>query len=122
MNRATIRFALSATLVALLVWLVGFALTGASGRDALTVGVAAAAGFQMLTFWLLAGVLFPRQPALVYGLGMLGRFLLVALMALVAVPALGVPAMPTLFSLLATLFATTLLEPKFLQSDFSTAR
>jgi hypothetical protein len=122
MTRASVRFALSATLIAMLVWLVGAVVLGVTSRAALTAGVAAAAAFQALTFWLLAGVFFPRKPAMVYGLGMLGRFLLVAGMALVGVPALGVPAMPTLFALLATLFATTLLEPVFISSAHSTAR
>jgi hypothetical protein len=46
-----------------------------------------------------------------FGVGMLARFLLVAVAALVAVPALGLPMAPALLSMVTVLFATTLIEP-----------
>ena len=46
-----------------------------------------------------------------FGVGMLARFLLVAVAALVAIPALGVPMGPALLSMVTVLFATTLIEP-----------
>jgi hypothetical protein len=116
------RFALSAALVAIVVLLVGVAFVGGSGRWGVVAGVAMAFVFQVGAFWLLAGVFFRDRPAIVYGLGMVGRFGLVAVVALVVAPALGMPAAPTLFSLLATLFLTTLLEPVFFQSALSHGR
>jgi hypothetical protein len=120
-SRLTIRFGLWAALIAMLVWLIG-AWVAPGGRDGLAVGAGAAFAFQASTFGLLAGVLGTERPALIYGLGMVGRFLLLGGMALVVVPALGVPPVPTLIALVATLFATTLVEPVFLRPDYSTGR
>lgn len=121
-QRSTVRFVLSAAVVALLVMVVGTLVADGAGRRGVMLGAGAAFAFQALAFWLLAGMLFPEKPALVYGLGMVGRFALVAAAAFLLVPALGVPAAPTLFALLTTLFVTTLLEPVFFQSAQSIGR
>jgi hypothetical protein len=117
----TIRFGLWAALIAMFVWLIG-ALVAPSSRGGLAIGAGAAFAFQATTFGALAAALGPERPALIYGLGMVGRFLLLAGMALIVVPALGIPPVPTLISLVATLFATTLVEPVFLRPDYSTGR
>jgi hypothetical protein len=60
---------------------------------------------------LIAHVAFAGKQLAAYGVGMLGRLLLVVGSALVLVPASGLPMGPTLFSLVTVLFATTVLEP-----------
>jgi hypothetical protein len=52
---------------------------------------------------------------------MLGRFVLVGLVAFVALPLAGLPPVATLLSLVAVLFLTTLLEPLFLSTALPTA-
>lgn len=95
---------------ALLVWLAGSAMTDAGGRPGVLAGVAIAAGFQVLVL-LATSVALPESRFAAFGVGMLGRMLLVVAAALAIVPATGLPPAPTLFSLVTVLFATTLLEP-----------
>ena len=93
-----------------LVYAGGVALAGPGARGGIGVGVAIACVFQLF-FLLVARVVFPGKQLAAYGVGMLGRLILVVAAALVLVPAAGLPAAPTLFSLVTVLFATTLLEP-----------
>lgn len=79
-------------------------------RGAVAAGVLVACAFQLLVF-VIAALALPGNRLAAYGLGMLGRLLLVAAAALLVVPATGVAAGPFLFSLVTVLFATTLLEP-----------
>jgi hypothetical protein len=79
-------------------------------RGAVGAGVLAACAFQLLLF-AVAAVALPGNRLAAYGVGMLGRLLLVVVSALLLVPATGVAAGPFLFSLVTVLFATTLLEP-----------
>lgn len=121
MKRASGRYAIAAAAAALLVLLAGLVLAGPAGRGGVAVGAAAAFVFQAAGFWLFAERLFPGRPALVYVLGMLGRFVLVGLVAFVALPLAGLPPVATLLSLVAVLFLTTLLEPLFLSTALPTA-
>jgi hypothetical protein len=107
------RYLIAVVAISALVLGTGLAVAGPAGRPGVVYGVGIAFAFQVVVFWLLAGVLFPTRRMLVYGLGMVGRFLLVALVAVAVVPALAMPAISTLFSLLAVLFLATLLEPAF---------
>ena len=93
-----------------LVYAGGVALAGPGARGGIAVGVAIACVFQLF-FLLVARVAFPGKQLAAYGVGMLGRLILVVAAALVLVPATQLPAAPTLFSLVTVLFATTLLEP-----------
>lgn len=88
----------------------GVALAGPGARGGVAVGVAIACAFQ-LVFLLVARVAFPGNQLAAYGVGLLGRLILVVAAAMVLVPATRLPAAPTLFSLVTVLFATTLLEP-----------
>ncbi len=97
------------------VYAVAAAVVAPGARTGALVGVAVAVAFQLLLFGL-ARAVFARNPLAAYGVGLLGRLLLVIVSALVLVPAAGLPAMPTLFSLVSVLFATTLLEPVALAS------
>jgi hypothetical protein len=116
MSRDTRRFALAAAAVSVLVALVGLLLVGAAERSGVLVGVGVAFAFQVLVLGLLADVLLPGKLVVVHALGLAGRFAVVGLMAFVLVPRLALPVMPTLLALVATLFATTLLEPVFFKS------
>lgn len=79
-------------------------------RGAVGAGVLVACAFQLLLF-AVAALALPGNRLAAYGVGMLGRLLLVVVSALLLVPATGVAAGPFLFSLVTVLFATTLLEP-----------
>ena len=92
-----------------LVFAVGAGMAPAA-RGAVAAGVLVACAFQLLVFGI-AAVALPGKRLAAYGVGMLGRLLLVVAGALLLVPATGVAAGPFLFSLVTVLFATTLLEP-----------
>jgi len=105
------RFALLAAVAAVAVAALGVLLAGAGAWRAVTVGVALAWGVQVALFWALAVWLFPGRLALVYGLGMAARFVLLGVTAFIVVPLSGLSPEATLFSLVALMFTTTLLEP-----------
>lgn len=115
MSRA-VRFALAAGAVTLLVILVGMGMVDAPGRRGVYVGATVGFASQVALFWGLTE-LFPRKPLVVYGVGMMGRFVVLAITAFSLVPGAGLPPVPTLFSLVATLFATTVVEPILLAAD-----
>ncbi|HEU0016531.1 MAG TPA: hypothetical protein VFQ45_22815 [Longimicrobium sp.] len=94
--------------VGVLVYAVGLAMT--PERAALAAGVALGTAFQLLVLGI-AVFAFPGNALAAYGVGLLGRLLLVVVAALVIVPATGVEPAPFLYSLVTVLFATTLLEP-----------
>ncbi|NUQ22240.1 MAG: hypothetical protein HOQ09_14930, partial [Gemmatimonadaceae bacterium] len=59
----------------------------------------------------------PREHVIAaWGLGTLARFATLVVYAFVVVKVLALPAAPALVSLVACLFASTLLEPLFLKS------
>lgn len=95
--------------VGLLVYLAGVSLAP-EGKRGVLAGVVLATLFQLLLF-ALATLLFAGNRLAAYGVGLIGRLLLVVVGALVVVPASGLPAAPFLFSLVTVLFATILLEP-----------
>lgn len=110
MKRGTMLAAALVVLVGALVYGVGLSLTDVEGRGALAVGVLTAVAFQLLVL-AIAAVAFPGNALAAYGVGMLGRLLLVIVAALVIIPAAGLRPAPFLYSLVTVLFATTLLEP-----------
>jgi hypothetical protein len=97
-----------------LVWLAGWAMAP-EAVDAVTAGVALGALFQLLLFGIMVAV-FPGRPLPAFGVGMLGRMVLVVAAALAFQPATGLAAAPFLFSLVTVLFTTTLLEPVLMAS------
>ena len=82
-----------------------------AGRTGALSGAIVAFAVQVLGFWLLFVWMLPGREGLAHGLGALGRMGLVMVAALWVVPAAGLPAAPTLFSLVTVLFLTTLSEP-----------
>lgn len=109
MRRRLMLFGAAAVVIAALVWVAGAAMTEPEGRRGLTAGVAVGLGFQLLLVAATSAAM-PGKRLAAYGVGMLGRLLLVVVAAL-TVPATGLPPVPTLLSLVTVLFATTLLEP-----------
>jgi hypothetical protein len=97
-----------------LVWAGGRAMSP-EGVRGVTVGVLLGVGFQLLMFGVMVAV-FPSRPMAAFGMGLLGRMVLVVAAALVIVPAAGLPPAPFLFSLVTVLFTTTLLEPVLMGS------
>lgn len=93
-----------------LVYAVGLTLARPEARGDMAVGVLVAVAFQLLVLGI-AAFAFPGNALAAYGVGMLGRLLLVIVAALVIIPAAGLRPAPFLYSLVTVLFATTLLEP-----------
>lgn len=110
MKRGTVLAAAVVMLVGALVYGIGLSLTDVEGRGALATGVLLAVGFQLVVL-AIAELVFSRNALAAYGVGMLGRLLLVIVAALVIVPAANLRPEPFLYSLVTVLFATTLLEP-----------
>ena len=96
--------------VAALVGAVSLAVVRPADRGAVAFGVLAAAVWQALVFGATVTAL-PHNRLAAFGVGMLARFLLVAVAALVAVPALKLAMGPALLPMVTVLFATTLIEP-----------
>jgi hypothetical protein len=86
-----------------------------AGRAGAWSGAAGAFAVQVLGFWLLFVWMLPERQGLAHGLGALIRLAVVALAALWVVPAAGLPAAPTLLTLVMVLFLTTLSEPIILR-------
>jgi hypothetical protein len=107
------RLLAAVAVVSAAVLLVASAVVRPEQRQAVMLGVALAAFWQALVFAVTA-VALPHHRLAAFGMGMLSRFLLVVVAALVAVPLLEVPAAPALLSMVTVLFATTLIEPVLL--------
>ena len=96
--------------IAVVVFLLASLMVPHEQRRAVAIGVGAGAAWQALVLSVTFTALHHNRLA-AFGVGMLARFLLVALAALVAVPALHLPPAPVLLSLVTVLFATSLIEP-----------
>ena len=110
MKRGAWMAAAGVLVVGALVYAAGLALAQPDARGDVAVGVLVGVAFQLLVL-VIAAVAFPRNALAAYGVGMLGRMLLVIVAALVILPAARLRAEPFLYSLVTVLFATTLLEP-----------
>lgn len=112
MTKPVAGFAVLVVAVTLLVIAGGMPMAGEAGHGAVTAGALLGGVFQLFTFVLLV-MLLPGKLMLASGLGMLGRFVMVALAALLVVPVAGVPAAPMLLALVSVLVCTAVLEPVF---------
>lgn len=110
MKRTTVMAAVGVLVIGALVYAAGLGLARPDAREDMAAGVLVGVAFQLLIL-LIAAVAFPRNALAAYGVGMLGRLLLVIVAALVILPAAGLQPAPFLYSLVTVLFATTLLEP-----------
>jgi hypothetical protein len=109
-------FPATALVVGLLVLGIGWATVEGAARTAVAAGVGIGVAFQLALFALTESLLRDRR-LVAFGIGMIGRFVLVAFTALVLLRLTGLPAAPLLFALVGTLFGTTLVEPVLLAAD-----
>lgn len=116
MKKPHLAFPALVALAVALVIVAGGPMAGPAGRGAVATGALLGGLFQAAAFLLLV-TLFPGKGAVVFGVGMLGRFAVVALAALVLVPVAGLAPAPTLLAMVSVLFGTSMLEPVFLAAD-----
>ena len=121
MKRGTMIAAAGVLVIGALVWFAGLAMVQPGGRGSLAVGVLVGVAFQLLLL-AIAAVVFSENALAAYGVGLLGRLLLVIVSALVILPAARLQAEPFLYSLVTVLFATTLLEPVAMASGARKAK
>lgn len=119
MMRAGIGYTVGSALVGGVVALAGLSIVGREGAEAVGAGVGIGMALQVLLFWVLFVWVFPRRQVLAYALGIPGRFVVVGWVALVWAPRSGMSPATILFSLVAVLFLSTLLEPVFLKPGVS---
>ena len=111
MNPRRLLLALAAVLlIAAVVWAVGSMVVPPEGRRGVAAGAAIAAGWQLLILAIVA-IALPGNRMIAHGVGMLARLAMVVAAGLVIIPATGLPAAPTLLTMVTVLFATTLIEP-----------
>ena len=115
-----VAFPAAVVLLGLAVLGLGWASTEGAARTAVAVGVGIGVAFQLAVF-ALTELLLPGKRLVAFGLGMVGRFALVAFTALVVLRLTGLAAAPLLFSLVGTLFGTTLVEPVLLRPTNGTS-
>jgi hypothetical protein len=113
-----VRFTAVCLIVASVVTVAGGAMAP-TARGAVAVGAFLAAATQAGSFWIFSAWLFPGKMWEGYGLGLLARMAVFGVVALWAVPALGMPFGPTLFSLATVFWLTTMVEPLFLKARTS---
>lgn len=115
MKRTLLFVAACAALIAA-AWVIGVLLFAGPGvRQALTVAAGTALGVQVVAFLVARGM--ARKNVMAgWGLGVLVRFLALAIFALLVVPGLGLPLGASLIGLATFLFLTTLIEPLFLKT------
>jgi hypothetical protein len=111
---------IAALVAATVAWLAGSAVGGA-GREGVYVGSLIGLAVQVVGFWVLFVLAFPRRRMLAHALGFALRFAAVAVAALVWMPHSGLPAAPTLLSLVGVLSLTTLFEPAVFRIESSRA-
>jgi hypothetical protein len=114
-KRSLLFVAASAALIAA-AWVIGVLLFAeAAVRQSLTVAACTALGVQVVAFLIARGM--ARKNVMAgWGLGVLVRFLALAIFALLVVPRLGLPLGSSLIGLATFLFLTTLIEPLFLKT------
>ncbi len=106
-----LNYALAAALVAALVAAAGAAITGGEPGAGILFGAGFGLLLQLPLFWMFLAGARKGQLWLAYSGGVFCRFAGFAAVALVAVPAAGLAPAPTLFTLAAVLWLTTLIEP-----------
>jgi hypothetical protein len=101
--------------IGILVVLVGTLAMGTESLRDIAGGTAVAVALQVAIFWTLFVWALPDRQGIAYSIGVVVRLVTVALMAFIGVSVLGLSAAPTLLSMVACLFGSTLLEALFLQ-------
>jgi len=110
-----IRFTALCALAAALVLAIGLVWVPAH-RGAVALGAASGAVVQSAGFWIFSVWLFPGRLWEGYGLGLLARLTVFAVVALWVVPSLGLPLGPPLFAMVGVFWVTTVVEPLFMKA------
>jgi hypothetical protein len=114
--KRTASFALvSLFAIAVLGWMLTYAFPTAADRHAIVVSAVIAYVVQLASF-MIARAWAATNVVAGWGLGMLIRFFVLAMYALIGVKALGLQMTPALVSLAAFFFVSTLAEPVLLKS------
>jgi len=112
--RAIALFGAAQVVAVLLVgWVLTLVFRAPGDASAIMAAGWVALGVQLLTFAIVR-LVGREQVIAAWGLGVLVRFAVVALWALVLVPALGLAATPALIGLVSFFFVSTVVEPIFL--------
>ena len=114
MKKLAIYAIVSAVLVVAAAWVLTIAFPTPADRHAIVVSAEIAYVVQFCSF-LIARAFVPTNVVAGWGLGMLIRFAVLALYALVFAKALGLPLTSALVSLAAFFFVSTLLDPVLLK-------
>ncbi|MBW3629488.1 MAG: hypothetical protein KY464_09340 [Gemmatimonadetes bacterium] len=105
-------YTVAAALAAVVVVMIGRAMAdGDAAWSGVRAGVAIGVAVQVVGFWVLSVWALPTRPVLAHGAGMMTRLLVVGCVALLWLPRTGLPAAPTLLSLVGVFFLTMLVEP-----------
>lgn len=115
MRKTAIFAAVSLVVIVLLAWILTFAFPTAADRHAIVVSAAIAYVVQLCSFTV-ARAFAATNVVAGWGLGMLLRFGVLAIYALIFVKVLGLPTSAALVSLVAFFFVSTLFEPVLLKS------
>ncbi|HEX4470072.1 MAG TPA: hypothetical protein VH080_11085 [Gemmatimonadaceae bacterium] len=115
MTYAVARYAfVMAATIALVAWILTFALTGPGATSAITLSAGVAAIVQIAAFAITRAMMTHNVIA-GWGAGSLVRFLTLFIYGLLAVKVIGLAPVPALISLVLFFFLSTLLEPLFLR-------
>lgn len=115
MTHAVARYAfVMAATIALVAWILTFALTGPGATSAITLSAGVAAIVQIAAFTITRAMMTHNVIA-GWGAGALVRFLTLFIYGLLAVKVIGLAPVPALISLVLFFFLSTLLEPLFLR-------
>lgn len=113
MKKVAIFAVASLALIVLGAWLLTFGFPTAADSHAIAVSAGIAFVVQLISFTILRAF-GPTNLFAGFGVGMLLRFAVVAIYALIGAKALGLPLTAALVSLVTLLFVSTLLEPVLL--------
>lgn len=119
MSRMGVGYTVGTAAMGIAVAAIGIVAVGLPAARAVLLGVTIGVTVQVALFWGLFVFAMPGQPAIAHLVGMLVRFVTVALVAMIGVSMAEVPPAPALFSLVACLFLSTLLEAYFVKRQAS---
>jgi hypothetical protein len=114
MKKLAMFAAVSLVLIAIAGWLLTLAFPTAGDRHAIVVSAIVAYVVQLVSFSI-ARAWYASNVVAGWGMGMLIRFLVLAIYALLSAKVLGLPVPAALVSLAAFFFVSTLIEPVLLK-------
>jgi len=113
MKKISIFAVASLALIAIVAWLLTFGFPTAADQHAIVVSAGIAYVAQVISFTIVRAF-GPTNVFAGWGVGMLIRFAVLAIYALIGAKALGLPLTAALVSLVTLFFVSTLLEPVLL--------